>query len=330
MRALRKLAAGPGGAEVKEISLPEAGPGEAAIDVRCAGICGTDLHILAGEYPTSVPVTIGHEVSGVVASVGSAEDSDWTGAEVTSETYFSTCGHCRECRGGLPNLCRERRSIGTHVDGAFAERVIVPVGNLRRLPLGIGLVEASLTEPLACVCHSMAGAVRVLPGDSVLITGPGAIGLMAAQVARVAGAEVVVLGLPADAARLRVASGFGFTALTSPPAEESFDVVIECSGSAGGLGACLDSVRRAGGVIVIGLAGKKVDVLFDRIAFKQLTVSSSLATVPASWDTAQSLMASGSVDLKPLISEVASLHDWARVFDDAGSARGVKYILDPR
>lgn len=329
MKALRKLAAGPGEVALEEVATPEAGPGQAVLAVRAAGVCGTDVHILAGEYPTEVPVTIGHEAAGVVAAVGEGVDSKWLGAEVTTETYFSTCGRCRECRAGLPNLCRERRSIGTHVDGVFAERVVVPAANLRRLPEGVGLAEGALTEPLACVCHSLAGAVRIAAGDRVMVTGPGAIGLMAAQVARAGGAEVTVFGLPSDEERLAVARGLDFEARTDRPTEEAFDVAIECSGAGGGVAACLDGVRRAGGLIVIGLAGKEITVLFDRIAFKQLTVTSSLATVPSAWDAAQRLMAAGAVELAPLLGDLAPLDDWERVFADARAARGVKFAFDP-
>lgn len=329
MKALRKLEPGVGNASLQEVPVPEAGFGQAVIEVKAAGICGTDIHILAGEYPTMPPVTIGHEIAGVVKAIGEAVDDGWLGSKVTSETYFSTCGKCRQCRAGLPNLCPDRRSIGTHVDGAFAEFVLVPAANLRRLPENVTVREGGLTEPLACVCHSLSGATRVSPGDRVMITGPGAIGLLAAQVARSAGGEVTVFGLPGDQPRLKLASGLGFETSTNAPVEEAFDVAIECSGAAGGLKACLDGARRAGGLIVIGLAGKEVTILFDRIAFKQLTVSSALATVPASWDQALALMAEGKVDLKPLISEVAPLESWERVFADARAARGVKFMFDP-
>ena len=130
MLGLTKLAPGAGSVSLAERPERDPGAGEVLLEVLAAGICGTDLHIEAGEYPSVPPVTMGHEVCGVVVSGDGAEP----GARVVSETYFSTCGACGLCRAGRPNLCLERRSIGTHVDGAFAPRLVVPVGNLHPIP----------------------------------------------------------------------------------------------------------------------------------------------------------------------------------------------------
>lgn len=329
MKALRKTAPGPGNMELSEVPDPVAGPGEAILEVRAAGICGTDLHIEAGEYPTETPVTIGHEVAGVVAEVGEGVDRGFLGQHAVSETYFSTCGRCRECRAGLPNLCRWRRSIGTHVDGGLAERVRVPAVNLRPVAEHVSLAEAAMTEPLACVCHSLGSVAEIAPGRSAMVVGPGSIGLLAAQYLRAAGLRVELFGLESDRVRLDVAEQLGIPVSTDRPVEESFDVAVECSGAAGGLASCLTGVRRAGHLVVIGLAGRPVEVEFDRIALKQLTVTSSLATVPWAWDQAVELIASGAISLKPLITEVAPLADWRRLFDSAAAAEGVKYLFDP-
>ena len=329
MKALRKLAPGPGNLALAEVEAPAPGPGEAVLEVRAAGICGTDLHIRAGEYPTETPVTIGHEVTGIVSAVGEGVDPGLLGRRVVSETYFSTCGTCRECRAGRPNLCRSRRSIGTHVDGAFAELLRVPAANLRPLPGHVSLEEGALTEPLACICHSLGSARGVAPGSRAMVTGPGSIGLLAAQYLRAAGMRVELFGLERDRARLAVAEELGIPTATDLPEEEAFDVAVECSGAAGGLASCLAGVRRAGSLVVIGLAGKPVEVEFDRIALKQLTVTSSLATVPWAWDQALELIASGAIALEPLITEVVGLADWERAFDAAAAAEGVKYLFDP-
>ena len=141
--------------------------------MRGAGVCGTDLHIEADEFPCAPPVTMGHEVCGVVARLGDGVDSSWAGARVVSETYFSTCGRCAWCRDGRINLCPERRSIGSFVDGAFAPRLIVPARNLHRIPDWLDEHAAVLAEPLACVCHCLLDPPVVSAGDRVLVTGPG-------------------------------------------------------------------------------------------------------------------------------------------------------------
>jgi len=128
---LTKLSPGAGNVALAERPEPAPGPGQVVVEVVGAGICGTDLHIADGEYETVTPVTMGHEVSGVVAEVGAGVEASWRWARVASETYFATCGRCEHYLAGRINLCPERRSIGTHVDGAFAARVVVPGRNLR-------------------------------------------------------------------------------------------------------------------------------------------------------------------------------------------------------
>ena len=117
MIGLAKLAAGEGNVDLAERPERPPGPGEVALDVHAAGICGTDLHIWLGEYDSVPPVTMGHEVCGTVAELGEGVDASWLGARVAAETFFSTCGTCAYCRAGRLSVCEQRRSIGTHVDG---------------------------------------------------------------------------------------------------------------------------------------------------------------------------------------------------------------------
>jgi threonine dehydrogenase-like Zn-dependent dehydrogenase len=134
--------------------------------VVAAGICGTDLHIYDGEYESRPPVTMGHEVSGVVAELGDGVDEAWLGARVVTETYFSTCGHCVHCSSGRINLCLERRSIGSFVDGGFARRLHVPARNLHRIPDWLDGTVASLpsrSRAAASRCSIPSGSGRGTP-----------------------------------------------------------------------------------------------------------------------------------------------------------------------
>src|SRR5215218_4680727 len=153
MQAVMKVAPGVGNVELREIDEPVPPPGHVVIEVRAAGICGTDLHIYHDEFRTRPPVVIGHEVAGTIAALGSGVECVAIGERVTTETYFSTCGECRFCRAGQPNLCPARMSIGSAVDGAFADWLVVPARNVRPLPDGVDFVGGALTEPLACVVH---------------------------------------------------------------------------------------------------------------------------------------------------------------------------------
>jgi L-iditol 2-dehydrogenase len=309
---------------------PVALDGHVVLDVVAAGICGTDLHIADGEYATVTPVTMGHEVAGVVAEVGADVDQSLLGSRVVSETYFSTCGECAFCRVGRPNLCPERRSIGTHVDGAFAPRLLVPLSNLHPLPDSLDAEAAPLCEPLACVCHSLLEPQpAVEEGEDVLVTGPGPVGLLAAQVAKAAGGNVHVRGRVGDERRLRAAQELGLEASTTDDPAVEADVVIECSGSEAGMAAGLAAVRRGGRYVQIGLAGKPVMLPFDLVCFHELRVTSGFASTPSSWRTALNLVSERRVQLEPLLTEVVPLADWERAFAATRAAHGIKFVLAP-
>jgi L-iditol 2-dehydrogenase len=327
---LTKLAPGPGNVALAERPERDPGPGYVALRVEATGVCGTDLHIEAGEYPSVPPVTMGHEVCGVVETLGAGVDGGWDGVRVVSETYYATCGRCAHCRSGRPNLCERRQSIGTHVDGAFAPRVIVPAHGLHRLPDGLGATEGSLSEPLACVCQSLLDPPVISAGDRVLVLGPGAIGLLAAQVARAGGGAVTVQGAPRDAARLALARELGFDAIVAGEAPAGgFDVVVECSGSTPGIAQALEAARRSGRIVQIGLRGAPVTVDWDLICFHELTVTSGFASTPASWRRAMALLDSRAVALGPLVSAVLPLARWREAFDDSRAGRTVKAVLQP-
>jgi len=330
VKALVKLAPGPGNVGLVEREPVRPGPGEVVIEVRGAGVCGTDLHIEADEFRNVPPVTMGHEVSGAVAEVGDGVDPGWLGARVVAETYFSTCGRCEWCLDGRVNLCPERRSIGSVVDGAFAPRVVVPARNLHRIPDWLDEHAAALAEPLACVCHCLLDPPVVAPADGVLVTGPGPVGLLAAQVARAAGGHVCVSGLASDEARLSVARELGLETVLAGEHSEDQDVVIECSGSAGGATACLEAARRGGRYVQIGVFGKPVTVPLDRVFEKELVVTSGFASTPRSWRRAMSLIEGRVVELEPLVSEVVALAEWERVFADLRQGSGIKVVFDPR
>ena len=331
MKGVAKLAPGPGHVEYAERPDAVAGPGEVVISLLAAGICGTDLHIEAGEYPSVPPVTMGHEFCGVVAELGAGVDSSWAGARVTSETFFSTCGECRWCRAGRPSICPFRKSVGTHVDGAFAPRIRMPARNLHRLPDSVSDRAGAICEPLACVCNSLSDPAAIDAGDEVLITGPGAIGLLAAQVARVNGGRVHVRGTPGDGERLELARRLGFETSTTeePYPGEAPDIVVECSGAGPAIATALEVVTRGGTIVQMGLRGAPVTVPFDEICFKELRVRSGFASNPTAWRRTMQLVADGLIQLEPLITEQAELADFRRVFDRSRAADGVKFVLVP-
>jgi L-iditol 2-dehydrogenase len=338
VRGLAKLAPGPGQMAIAERPEPQVAAGHVVLDVLATGICGTDLHIQAGEYPSVPPVTVGHEVCGEVAALGPGVAEDWAGARVVVETYFSTCARCAMCRSGRPNMCAQRRSIGSHVDGGAAPRLAVPATALHRVPEWIDDAAASLSEPLACVCNALLDPPVVGAGDGVLVIGPGPIGLLAAQVARACGGRVSVRGTVRDAARLELAAAQGFATEVAgegdpPPDADAPDapaVVVECSGSGPGVAHALAVLRRRGTLVQMGLRGAELTVPWDLICFHELAVRTGFASTPASWRRAMALLSEREIELAPLVTSVLALEDWAAAFDASRDGSGVKYVLDPR
>jgi L-iditol 2-dehydrogenase len=326
---LAKLAPGPGHVGLAERPERDPDAGEVLVEVLRAGICGTDLHIEAAEFACAPPVTMGHEVCGVVRQVGAGVDSAWVGARIVAETYFSTCGTCAMCRDGRGNLCRERRSIGSFVDGAFAPQVVLPAANLHAAPPALSDEASTLIEPLACICNCLCDPPVVSPGDRVLVTGPGPVGLLTAQLVRAHGASVVVSGLPSDTARLATAERLGLATTTEPETGWA-DVVVECSGAGGGAVSCLDAARRGGRYVQVGVFGKPVTVPLDRLLEKELVVSSGFASTPRSWLRALAVVETGALDLEALISDVVPLERWEESFAALRRGEASKIVFDPR
>jgi len=342
MKAIMKVAPGVGHIELREIPEPTPGPGQVKIRVQAAGLCGTDIHIYKDEYKCAPPVVLGHEIAGEVADVGAGVADVPPGTPVTTETYFATCGECRYCRNGQPNLCLDRRSIGSHVHGGFTQYVVVPAQNVHPLPPSVDFGAGALTEPLTCVVHGVLDERTVAAGDVAVIAGPGAIGLLTLQVVKATGATVIVLGTDADAHRLQLARELGADYTVNVQHDEPHmlladltdeglgaDVVYECSGAGAAARQLLDLVRRRGRYVQIGLFGQPITWDLDQVCYKELRVTGSFATVPASWHRALRLLASGAVQTEPLITHSFPVTEWQDAFDTFESKRGVKTLLTP-
>jgi L-iditol 2-dehydrogenase len=327
--ALAKVHRGPGGVQLVQRSVSVPAPGQALIAVRAAGVCGTDLHIQDDEYGSVPPVIMGHEVAGVVQAVGDDADAAWVGRKVAVETYFSTCGRCAQCRTGRTNLCPDRKSIGSFRDGGFAASMLIPVLNLHEVPENVSIHAAALTEPLACVCHCLLDPPVINAGDTVLVVGPGAMGLLSAQVARASGGRVLLSGRDTDRPRLEIAEDLGIETTVDSPADESFDVVVECSGSVGGAAAALRAATRHGRYVAVGIFGRPVQLDLDAVLYKELTITSGFASTPKSWERAIALLSDGNVILEPLVGRVARLQEWESVFGALREGQGLKSVFDP-
>lgn len=340
MKGVAKIARGEGNVSLIDVPEPEVRPGHVVLEVKAAGVCGTDLHIYHDEYPSEPPVVMGHEVAGVVAEVGEGVSACRPGDRVTSETFFYVCGRCEFCRTGLPNLCPSRKSIGSGVNGAFARYVLVPERNIHHLPANVDELAGALTEPLACCVHALE-LTRVEPWETVVVSGPGAIGLLTTQVVKASGATVVVLGTNADEARLEMARTLGAGVTLNVQTTDAkqviddmtdglgADVVFECAGVGPSAQNCLSLVRRRGRYAQVGLFGQPVQWDLDQVCYKELQVSGSFAHVPTGWRKALKLLASGQVQTRPIISDIVPITEWQQAFEAFEHRRGIKIVLTP-
>lgn len=342
MKAVMKVARGVGNIELRDIPEPSPAPNEVKIKVQAAGICGTDLHIYKDEFRSRPPVVLGHEVAGEVVELGANVSNIELGARVTTETYYSTCGICAYCRRGQNNLCLNRLSIGSGVNGGFTQYVVVPAKNVHRLPENVDFDAGALTEPLACVVHGVLNTPTVSPGDVAVIAGPGAIGLLTLQVVKAAGATAVMLGTNADERRMELAHELGAdyvvnvqredpTTLIADITQEGLgaEVVYECSGAGAAAQSLLPLARRRGRYVQVGLFGKPIEWDLDQVCYRELTVTGSNASVPSAWDKALKLLETGAVKTHPLITDVYDVTQWEQAFAAFESRQGVKTLLRP-
>ncbi len=238
-------------------------------------------------------------------------------------------------------LCRDRLSVGSGVDGGFAGAVVAPAAKLHRLPDWLDDHAAALLEPLACGCNSLFDPGVVEPGDRVVVSGPGPVGLLAAQLTRVAGGRTVVVGTAGDRARLDVAAALGFetrviddaadrAALEAEADARRIDVVVEASGAPPAVRSALTWLRPRGTLVQMGLLSGDVSVPFGEIVTRELRVRAGFGSSPASWLRAVRLVEERQVDLAPLVSEVLPLREWQRALDAFERRDGLKTLFDPR
>lgn len=326
---------GPGAASVEDVDPPTAGPGEVVVDVERAGVCGTDVEFFSGEMAylatgeASYPVRIGHEWMGTVTAVGSAGDERWLGRRVTGDTMLG-CGHCARCTSGRQHTCADRYEIGIRHGrpGALAAQLPVPVRALQELPDTVDATLGALVEPGGNALRAVLAA-GLSPGARVLVMGPGTIGLLVAQFARAAGAEVHLLGLTLDFPR-----SLGFTDAWSADELPSlpFDAVIDCSTAAELPAKAVDLVEPGGRVVFIGIAGEPSHVDTRRIALKDLTAVGVLSASGA-LDKTIAAYASGDVDPRPLVAATVGLDQAVAVLSgdrDPAWGDAPKIHIDPR
>ncbi len=342
MKALMKIQRGEGHVELREVKEPVPASDEVLVEVKRAGVCGTDIHILHDEFPKAKPPFIlGHEFSGAIKALGKDVKGWKIGDRIVSETAAHSCGVCRYCLTGDTQLCPERKAYGYVYDGAFAKYMAIKSGLLHGIPEKVSDAEAALCEPLAVCTHGALERVQIETGEVVLVTGPGAVGLIMVQVVKSTGAKVILCGVDSDAPRLRVGMELGADRVVNIEKENLSSVVMEMTEGygtdktfecAGVSPAAVQSVcltRKGGTIVQVGLFGRSVEFPFDEMTLKELTVIGTFAQKKSSWNKGLRLLGEGKVKTGPLVSGEYPLDQWQEAFEKSERRLGIKYLLFP-
>lgn len=341
MKALVKKEAGYGHLEVMEVEEPHMGPDQVKIEVKYAGVCGTDLHTFEGRYKVKAPVTLGHEFSGEVVAVGDNVTHIQVGDRVTSETTFYICGNCEYCKSGHYNLCGSRKGLGTQQNGGFAKYVVARKESVHQLPPNVDYLSAALTEPLACAHHAVSKAA-VKRGEVVVVLGPGPIGLLTAQIAKSCGATVIITGLDKDSIRLDKALELGIDHVVNIQTENvkelvdsltegyGADVVLECTGAVPAVAMGLDLLTKKGRYVQVGIFGTpEIPVDFEKIIQKEIKVIGCRSQNPFDWEPSLQLMNDHRVNAEALVTHRLGLSEWEQAFKLMKNGEAIKVVLTP-
>ncbi|MFE5915181.1 L-threonine 3-dehydrogenase [Streptomyces wedmorensis] len=339
MKALVKLKAEPG-LWLTDVPEPETGPGDVLIKVKRTGICGTDLHIRSwdgwAQKTIATPLTIGHEFVGEVVSVG-RDVSDIAVGDLVSGEGHLVCGKCRNCLAGRRHLCRATIGLGVGRDGAFAEYVALPATNVWVHRVPVDLDVAAIFDPFGNAVHTALSFPLV--GEDVLVTGAGPIGIMAAAVAKHAGARNVVI-TDVSEERLALARKTGVTLALNVAEQtiadgqrtlglkEGFDVGLEMSGNPHAMRDMVANMTNGGKIAMLGLPSEDFAVDWAKIVTSMITIKGIYGREMFETWYAMSVLLEAGLDLGPVITGRYDYTDFEAAFDDAASGKSGKIILD--
>lgn len=326
---------------IENVHRPVPGPGELLVRVEAAGICGSDRHMFRGEYPTALPVTLGHEFCGIVEALGAGAGRIPVGTRITADPNIS-CGHCPSCRMGRPNLCHNLVAIGVFRDGGFAEHVVVPESQAFELPADVDPIRGAFSEPLACCLHGL-DVARIQPGMSVAVLGGGVIGMLMVQLVKLAGATTIVLSTRQRPRRdlamktgathaIDPSAGDPVVAIAGPTgiAPNGVDVVLECAGVPETFQQSIAVARRGGTVVIFGVMpkGRMVAVEPFDLLFRELRVEGAYLN-PLTHARAAKMVADRVLDLESLVSRRIPLRDVPQVLANDVPFGEIKTIIVP-
>lgn len=325
----------PGDVRIEDVPTPEVGRKDVMIQIGACGICGTDIHIIDGEFPpTTYPIIIGHEFGGTVVDVGPDVVGYKVGDRVGVDPTLN-CGECYFCQRGQGNLCERWNAVGVgHHPGGFAEYVAVPERSVYILPDGMDFKAAALIEPVSCVVHGF-HLLKPQVGESYLIYGAGPMGLQNAQLARFNGAKVVGI-VDINPSRLEIARSFGFDVVgvsfeeVRHVAPRGFDNVIEATGRTKVAEIAIDAVIRRGKMLQFGVCppGEKASFDMFKIYNEEISIIGSMAVLN-SYGPAIDVLQAGALDTEKMVTHTFPLDQFHEAVATVRRGEGLKVQIAP-
>jgi 2-desacetyl-2-hydroxyethyl bacteriochlorophyllide A dehydrogenase len=311
---------------------PTPGAGEVVVEVAACGLCGTDLHILQGEFAPTLPIVPGHEFAGTVVACGPDSRGVREGDRVAVDPSLY-CYECHYCRLGRNNLCLRWAAIGVTVPGGAAQFCAVPAANCVVLPSHIETADATLIEPLSCAVRGY-DVLRSQLGSHVLIYGAGTMGLMMLRLAQRTGAvSVDVVDLNADRLKLAATQGASGTATSADEFDRPFgwELVVDATGNVKAIQDGLDRVGAGGTFLQFGVADYAARATIEpyRIYNKEITITGSMAVLH-SYERAAELFADGVIDPRVFVTDRFPLERYAEAIDAFRGGAGLKTQVLPR
>lgn len=324
--------------ELRDFPEPEIGPEDVLLEVGAVGVCGSDLHMWTCQHswPVNYPCVLGHEFAGTIKRLGERVVGWREGERVVSETHAVIDPNNPMSRRGLYNLDPTRKGYGAAINGAMTKYVRVPSRILHRVPAGLPLEHAALTEPCCVAYNAVVNNAHIRPGDRVVVFGPGPIGLLAGAMAKLCGAEVAMVGLERDRVRLDIAKQYGCVPLVNGVKEWAMEVdglgaegVIDAAGVSATLKLSMEIVRPNGWISKVGWGPQPLNFSLDPLVQKNITLQGSFSHNWPIWERIIRLMSTGQLNVKPIIGGVWPLEKWHDAFETMHSGSIAKAVLKP-
>ena len=327
-----------GSVEIREIEKPIIGEDDVLLEVMNVGVCGSDLHQWTSDHSWTVnyPVVLGHEFGGIIAELGSRVSGWKAGDRVVSETAAVINPASPLSRTGLYNLDPDRKGFGYGVNGAMTKYVKVPARCLHHVPDELPFEQACLTEACCVAYNAVVNNSHIKPGDRVVVLGPGTIGILCAAMAKLCGAEVAIVGLESDLHRLNIAKQYGCIPIVGDATEWAMkkdglgaDFIIDAAGASITLKIAMQLVRPNGHITKVGWGPQPLGFSLDPLVQKNVTLKGSFSHNWPIWEKVIGLLASGALDVKPIIGGVWPIEQWHQAFEKMHKGEVVKSVLKP-